>query len=254
MQRGEALFVSVSCFAVMVIAQMYLLPGLLEAPDHSDAGEDRLAAYIQTSGLHLQALDEALHRFRKFYPTAPLYVHNDGGGRAVRQLALLYRARDYTEASTAQSARPNGLYFRDPAGGTAYLERIAAAARLAPWLLILEDDVWLYGRIRTSELSYDINSKCDAHFAVPLGALVSKSKGGMCYAPCGGSVLRSSRLLSANRTLAGVSEIMKHTTASDQLLSATVLMGGGGIGAYGGYSETWWRFGVVILHHAKYAY
>ena len=160
------------------------------------------------------------------------------------------RAREYTEDPTAQSARPNGLYFKNPAGGTAYLERIAVAARLAPWLLLLEDDVWLYGRIGTSELSYDINSKCDAHFAAPLGALVSKG----CYAPCGGSVLRSSRLLSANRTRARVGEIMQHTTASDQLLSATVLMGGGGIGAYGGYSETWWRFGVVILHHAKYAY
>ena len=83
-----------------------------------------------------------------------------------------------------------------------------------------------------------------------------------CYGGCGGAVVRSSALLRANLTEANVGVLLRATDnngiiASDELLSAVILMSGGTIGRYYGFTDhPWLRWipGFVVVHQEKSLY
>ena len=219
---------------------------------------ERIVAYYQTSGAHPVAMDRVLGMFRRWLPDSELLVHSDGGGPKLDALSRLYGIRNYTYTAQRSSAVSDGLYFRSPEAGADYLERLAKAARTAPWVLLLEDDVGIHGWIDTRQFKYDINAHCRQYFEKKIADFIRPGGNGrVCYSGCGGSVIRSSGLLSANRTVERVAEIIRAKSpdplGSDELLSAVILLHGGTIGSYRGYTELPFLPGMVVQHY-KYGY
>lgn len=219
-----------------------------------------LVAYYQTNGKHMVATKEVIHLFKRLYPPEQIHMHNDGGPSLLRAIAHLNGIRHYTyDRSSGCIAQKEGMYFISAQTGTAYLERLSNVARAAPWVLLLEDDVWLHSAINTEGLIYDINGECKAHFNEGLANFVRPPVSN-CYGGCGGMVVRSSRLLRANISTAMVDSLIKasdkHNIASDELLSAVILLAGGTIGPMEGYFESNYYLGTnpVVQHQAKALY
>ena len=257
MQNGplKASFAVAIIYACLIIYSMHLLGLNTTEPCTSSMG-----AYYQTNGAHLLATEEVLTRFFQFYPQAPLHFHNDGGSASLKYLARVYGIRNYTAIGMKESATKEGMYFTSAHNGAAYLQRLASAALDADWILLLEDDVWIQGRVNTDKLKYDINGACFAIFNDGLSKFVSGSTGA-CYGGCGGHIVRSAALLRANITADAVGELSRASynkrLASDELLSAVILMSGGTIGPYGGFMNTpWlrWLPGSLVVHQAKGLY
>lgn len=215
---------------------------------------EHIVAYYQTNGAHRVAMHRVLHMFMEWYPHSELQMHNDGGSSKLNSLSALYRIKNYSYKALKGSDTREGMYFKSPEAGADFLERLATAARAAPWLLLLEDDVGVHQHVDTRKLNYDINAHCSSYFDRKLADFVNPlAHGWVCYSGCGGSIIRSSRLLSANRTVDRVAEIMQHiegdSVASDVLLSAVILLNGGTIGPYTGYTEWAWLPGMVTQHY-----
>jgi hypothetical protein len=211
-----------------------------------------LAAYYQTNGAHPRAMHRTLHMFRQFYPAETISLHNDGGSPKLQSVAYLYGIRNYSVTVLKGSSKKEGMYFTTPQAGADYLDRVSRAAEVAPWILLLEDDVGLHRPIPIDELKYDINGRCTAPLDIGLSNYV-KPGAKLCYGGSGGMIVNSSRLLSANRTVERVAELINASTrdniASDELLSITILMNGGTIGPFNGYSEWSWFPGTVTQHY-----
>ena len=212
-----------------------------------------VVAYYQTNGAHPLAMDRAIHMFKNFYAPDNIHLHNDGGSPKLRSLAHVHGIRNYSFTVVKGSATKEGMYFSTPEAGSHYLDRLARTAKVAPWLLLLEDDVGLHARIDTDKLKYDINGLCTAPYVAGLAKYVKHA----CYGGSGGMIVNSSRLISANYTTERVEDLMRargtDTIASDELLSAVILLNGGTIGTYDGYSEWTWRPGMVT-QHSKFLY
>ena len=109
------------------------------------------------------------------------------------------------------------------------------------------------------ELHYDINGECWHWYNAGMAMFLSGSRW-QCYGGYGGNVVRSSALLRSNLTEANVGVVLRANNgiiASDELLSAIILMSGGTIGRYNGFTNhPWLRWipGVVVVHQAKSLY
>ena len=114
--------------------------------------------------------------------------------------------------------------------------------------------------MNTDRLKYDISGACFALYNDGLSKFVSGMVG-RCYGGCGGHIVRSAALLRANISEAAVDELARASSlnkiASDELLSAVIIMSGGTIGSYSGFiNSPWlrWLPGTVLVHQAKGLY
>jgi len=248
-----------SLFVSACVLLATILSFTLQSTGHSSNPTD-LVAYYQTDGKHKAAMEKVLYLFKRIYQPEQIHMHNDGGPSLLRSIARLHGIRHYTyDRSSGCIAQKQGMFFKSDQAGAAYLERLSNVARAAPWVLLLEDDVWLHSAINTEALLYDINGQCIGHMDKGLAKLV-RPRGSDCYGGCGGMVVRSSRLLSANISTAMVDSLIqassRHNIASDELLSAVVLLAGGTIGPMEGYFESNYYLGThpVVQHQAKSLY
>ena len=218
-----------------------------------------IAAYYQTNGAHPAAMERVLHLFEQHYSPHNIYLHNDGGTSRLHAVARLHRISNYSYTISKGSIAEKGMYFNTAESATLFIERVTKAAQAADWLLLLEDDVWLHGPIKTDDLKYDVNSDCTHFFNTGLANwLRPHSWGWVCYGGAGGAIIRSSRLLASNYTIQRVAEIMhasdREDIASDELISAIILMSGGTIGSYEGFTKYIYRPGIMVQHEAKSLY
>ena len=244
-------------FAVAVLCACLILLSMPWLSNLTEVGSSSMGAYYQSNGAHLLATEEVLTRFFQHYPQAPLHFHNDGGPASLKYLAKVYGVLNYTAVGVKESATQHGMYFTSPRNGAAFLQRLASAALDADWLLLLEDDVWIQGRVNIGRLKYDINGACLGFYNVGLSRFITGAVGA-CYGGCGGHIVRSAALLRANITAAAVGELFRATfdksVASDELLSAVIFMSNGTMGPYGGFMNTpWlrWLPGTIVVHEAK---
>ena len=223
--------------------------------ERSLEADSTVVAYYQTNGAHPRAMERAIRMFKNFYPPENIHMHNDGGSPKLKSIAHVHGIRNYSSTVVKRSATKEGMYFSTPEAGADYLDRLAKTAEAAPWVLLLEDDVGLHGRIDTDQLKYDINGMCYNNYAP---GLAKRLKYG-CYGACGGMIVNSSRLLSANRTTELVGELIAidargaGNIASDELLAAVIILNGGTIGPYDGFTDKIYRPGMVTQHY-KFLY
>jgi hypothetical protein len=241
----------VAIFFIFVMAGM--LPWLLEAPD---VLMSRIAGYYQTDNRHQIASYVALSLFRRVYSDSRLYVHYDATRPTKPIAADLITYSNQSE----QSTKSNGMYFSTSVAAMAYVQRLQRAAAMAPWVLLLEDDVWVYRGMETRELRFDVSGTCWATYRREYAAILNKS----CYGAYGGHYLNGSRLLTLSNDAVSIlidKLLAAHSPiASDELLSAIVIQHGGTIGYYEGYREfsgPFWLNGngwIKTVHQAKWLY
>jgi hypothetical protein len=103
----------------------------------------------------VQATAHALAAFRQHYPAAPIFVHNDGGHNTAAEAAAAVNATyTYFEENLTTG---NGIM--DIEVMIRWFERFAdVVAKIdTKWLLNLEDDVLIIGKVNTAKLLYDLN-------------------------------------------------------------------------------------------------
>ena len=187
----------------------------------------RIAAYYQIDGKQPAATVEVLRRFRAVYSRAFLYVHCDGCDVGQR-----YGTQLYSQSMHAGPPDP-GLFFNTFTTAHSFVKRIMKTAEMAEFVLLLEDDVWILGDIDLNTLRYVINGDCLAAFSGGLASIVQGP-----YAACGGNLLRSSFLRNQMPNWEHDLQVLFDTQsilASDQILSALVILAHGTIGSFPGF-------------------
>ena len=249
------------------------LPEILEYPDPK-----LLAAYYQVCK-EPRATREVLRRFRHFYPEAFLYMTNDGGDtKHIPEIAVQYgpiinwNASDvinqnswkapgfeYLYLTKPTSSNHVSLFFDDPNASIGLVERIIYTAKRAgsKWVLLLEDDVWIYdliGGLSGEELRFNlVGSRSDVHFnehtRAALESVLGRTLKQTNYAGSGGSLIRSSILFKLDtirdqwhewvRRIVHFLRSRGRTIASDELITCLVYLVDGTVGQYPGLTEFW---------------
>ncbi len=163
-----------------------------------------VVGYYQTSGSNRLASIVVLYFFRTMYPLAPLYIHYDTDHPLQISEATLIT---YNEKNIDKSAVSNGMYFSSVTSMDNYLKRIKKAASLQKngWVLLLEDDVWVWTRIKQNDLRYDVTGTCRHQFSSECSKCPTviqthsphrrTFRNASCYGVYGGHYLNSSRIL-----------------------------------------------------------
>jgi hypothetical protein len=126
---------------------------------------------------------------------------------------------------------------------------VAASLQPNGWVLLIEDDAWVWGRVKPeSDLLYDISGHCLLRFSKEHSNVIlahSSStvyRNATCYGGSGGSFVNSSRLIGLGDYSASRLALLADLTAggyiaSDMIISAVILQDGGTIGRYKGYYD-----------------
>lgn len=154
-----------------------------------------------------RAMAEALRRFRAAFPTAPIRVNS-----VTRNGCLLAEAAGARCALVPHAGWFGGTIYRDASALRVWLDGLLDAASAAPWVTILEDDVWwLRPFDLDAELVADLNCALQepdpstAHRGV-FDRFCPASNSGFCG--FGGTVIRSSMLVPVLRDAAVVEEVL----------------------------------------------
>lgn len=219
--------------------------------------KSHVIAYYQTSGKHALAIQVVLSLFHRVYPWARICMYLDTLDTNIKLVPLgKGDLITITTRTTEESASKTGMYFDTVHAAQAYIQRLQATAGLMPggWILLLEDDVWVWRAVPEPDLLYDISGACRAIYRPEYAAIIrNQTTSPLCYGGFGGQFVNSSRLLGLSQ--ARVSQLIKRMLAvyspiaSDELLSAVVLNDGGTIGYYTGYYETLRTNDVVKTEH-----
>jgi hypothetical protein len=139
----------------------------------------------------------------------------------------------YIERSSVQDA----LYFNTLDTMAQFIQRIidTAVRSQSEWILLLEDDVWLYKPIKFTSLAFDLVGPCGWPVQDELRAALTHIRPDIyiphVYQGCGGSVVRSSIFRQLDERpeewRAWVETIRSqymNILASDQLVAALVLL------------------------------
>ena len=225
-------------------------------------GKINVVGYYQTSGSNRLASTVVLQFFLSTYPSAPLYIHYDTDHPLPRSEATLIT---YNEKNIDKSAVSNGMYFSSVTAMENYLKRIKKAASLQKngWVLLLEDDVWVWTRIKPNDLRYDVSGTCRHQFSSECSkcpaAIQAHSRhrqvfrNASCYGAYGGHYINSSRIIGLKDYQGLLRDLLNAVggpVASDILLSAVILSDGGSIGDNLGFYEP--NDLSQVLLHAKY--
>lgn len=219
-------------------------------PENDENSNVNVVGYYQTSGSNALAASVVIRFFRSVYPTAPLYIHYDTDHAIPTSGADLIT---HNENQVDKSAVSKGMYFSSVIAMEAYIQRIKTAAGLQKngWVLLLEDDVWVWAGIKQNDLKYDSTGRCRHKFSIEcagcLTAIRAHSRDRQafrnesCYGAYGGTYLNSSRILGLKYNHGLLQDLLSSVkigaVASDLLLSSVILVDGGSIGDNPGFYE-----------------
>lgn len=212
-----------------------------------------IAAYYQCFKKP-RAFEHCLSEFRKHYPTADLWIVNDGGDPTLETIAKKYNPIQYKyEKNIADFGRTT--IYGSRASFDVWIRRFRefVFSTKADFFILLEDDVFVLKRIFTDMLPYDINGcNKDPQWAFK-GVLASRIHEKNDRAPdmpyiggCGGCFFRVSFF---KRILSDMDDINKEldffskhytTFPSDIILSYLTWVKGGTIDMYPGFAEQWY--------------
>ncbi|KAI8462497.1 MAG: hypothetical protein J3K34DRAFT_500088 [Monoraphidium minutum] len=216
-----------------------------------------VAAYYQVHS-NARAVREVLLRFRAVYPTAPVYIVNDGGDRSLAAVVAPFRVSYRYEPSITFIGRgQHGAISQgcnSPAACGAFLSRLAAAGAAADWVVLLEDDVHLVRPLSLQYLKYDISAgpRCGPLLPDYLQAIARlrgyARKEAPCWRGAGGSVFRGSALRALARLGGRAGKIESAWLPAllaagggalpvDKMVTSLVYAWGGTAGAWPGYVE-----------------
>lgn len=257
MKSGGGVIISLICLALFLFATQLLLPASGGGKD-KDTGfdDDNIAAFYQSSGEHPRVVEAVLHNFRVFYPfsQAQIWFYNPHPSSVILSYAHFYAN------SVSHHSEDNTTFLTDTTGAMAYWSHLASTARTSEWVLVLEDDICLYAQVGTQNLKYTLNAPCAALFRPGIVALLSSlqtsNKSQLCYALLGGSLIHSSALSGGIMNVSFMQKLFEAGggfISRDEFVSALVVAGGGNIGPYSGFSETWWQWGNVILKERRWS-
>jgi hypothetical protein len=197
--------VSVVCL-VLLMASTQLMPFHLMYASTPPAMPDDIIAFYETHTESSAIVEAVLRNFRVYYATATLFFCARIPKLKLESYAHFYGAKDLCMLDLRTTD------FK--------------------WILVLRDDIWLYSRVPTGDLEYDINVGCNLNGSVAVNRSCSLA----------GAIVRSSLLLQVNLT----------SEMTDQRVIEALMERGGTLGPYTGYSETWWRWGNVILRSPRW--
>lgn len=235
--------------AVVTMSTIYIFSWTMQTTQNDDSVN--VVGYYQTTGLNPLAASVVLHLFRSVYPSAPLYIHYDADHAIPTPGVDLIT---HNENQVDKSAVSKGMFFSSVIAMQAYIQRIKTAAGLQKngWVLLLEDDVWVWAGIKKNDLRYDVTGTCRHQFSTECSlcptAIKSHSRhrqvfrNASCYGAYGGHYINSSRVLGLKNDHGLLqdllnSDVKNGVVASDILLSAVILCDGGSIGDNLGFHE-----------------
>jgi hypothetical protein len=155
----------------------------------------------------------------------------------------------YNEKNVYKSNASYGMYFSSVIAMETYIQRIKTAAGLQKngWVLLLEDDVWVWTKIKQNDLKYDVTGTCKHPYSRECSRAIKTHsthhpvfRNASCYGAYGGHYINSSRILGLkdyHALLANLLVAVDGPVASDMLLSAVILSDGGNIGGNPGFYE-----------------
>jgi len=234
-----------------------------------------IAAYYQCYK-QPNAFKHCLHEFRKHYPTAELWIVNDGGDPNLETIAKPYNPSHYEYQNNIADLGKQTIYGSRKSFDI-WLNRLREflSNTKADFFILLEDDVFVMKQTFTDMLHYDINGcNTDPRWAIE-GALAEKIKQNNPRAPqppyiggCGGCFFRVSffkRLFDSMETVNKELDFFGHnsqTYPSDVVLSYLTWLRGGTIDMYPGFAEQWYpnlkelleKKSVSVLHKYREYY
>lgn len=191
---------------------------------------------------------EVLSRFREKYPACAVVMINDGGDKVMESFAKMFHC-EYAPCSNV-SRNPSCIELGTAYDAIKYVDRLLAAVPDHDgWVMLLEDDVWIYDQVVLTQLKHDM---CGGRgLALPLSVCMKigrrrqdfMSKKRAPSVKSGGAFLRASFLRAMrfhgkwrkNVDLLFLEE--ERSFLSGALLSTLVYMEGGTVGPYPGYFE-----------------
>lgn len=230
---------------------------------------------------HRQAnsANEVLYAYRRHYPDTKIVMVNDQGDRDLKILAEKYNC-DYTYEDE-NIGYPGGQ--KDYKQIIRWLKRFFTHIKKidADWFMLMEDDVYVMGRVDTTKLNYDI---CGINYSnilpPPATQLIHRtgnhlSKQQFVYGAMGGSIYRKKFFVDLEWSRVEEASIKfgmmcpEHITPSHQnwyysdvLLSYICYYFGGTIGPYSEFAELWYsdlskrmeEKKVSVLNQYKFLY
>ena len=242
--------VIIACLAIFMSTTQFLVP-LVMPPLVVSVSSD-ISGFYQSSGLHSRVVEAVLRNFRVFYPISrvSLWLSHPPSSTVV-SYAHFYSVLGINSG--------NATVFTNATAAVVFWSSLAAAADKADWLLLLEDDIWLYSHVNVGGLKYSINGAPCSELFRPgvwlfLSTLNESNKRQLCYPRMGGSIIRSSSLAAPNTLfLEELIDAGSGWIGRDELVAATVVAGGGDIGTFSGFSETWWQWGNAVLRAPRWS-
>ena len=246
----QVVLVIIACLAVLMSTTQFLVP-LVMPPLVVSVSSD-ISGFYQSSGLHARVVEAVLRNFRVFYPISrvSLWLSHPPSSTVV-SYAHFYSVLGINSG--------NATVFTNATAAVVFWSSLAAAADKSDWLLLLEDDIWLYSHINVGGLKYSINGAPCSELFRPgvwlfLSTLNESNKRQLCYPRMGGSIIRSSSLAAPNTLfLEELIDAGSGWIGRDELVAATVVAGGGDIGTFSGFSETWWQWGNAVLRAPRWS-
>ena len=247
----QVVLVIIACLAIFMSTTQFLVP-LVMPPLVVSVSSD-ISGFYQSSGLHARVVEAVLRNFRVFYPISrvSLWLSHPPSSTVV-SYAHFYSVLGINSG--------NATVFTNATAAVFFWSSLAAAADKSDWLLLLEDDIWLYSHINVGGLKYSINGAPCSELFRPgvwlfLSTLNESNKRQLCYPRMGGSIIRSSSLAAPNTLfLEELIDAGSGWIGRDELVAATVVAGGGDIGTFSGFSETWWQWGNAVLRATRWYY
>ena len=190
---------------------------------------------------------EVLSRFRDKYPACAVVMINDGGDKVMESYAKMFHC-EYAPCSNV-SRNPSCIELGTAYDAIKYVDRLLAAVPDHDgWVLLLEDDVWIYDQVVLTQLRYDMCGGRGLALSPSVCMDISCRREnfprkGVPSVKSGGAFLRASFL----RAMRGNDTWRKNVNLlfleegrsffSGTLLSILVYMEGGTVGPYPGYFE-----------------
>ena len=259
---------------VAVMIAVFLVTCMYDVEERIKEDDIKVVAYCQRVVGNSIAFRVALHLFRSVYPSSALYIHWDQDyALPVPGAHLVTHNKNIIEKTTNVVGR-GVMFFASVASMEAYIQRLKTAAGFERngWVLLLEDDVWVFSRIKRQQLQYDISGTCRGQLRTrcrECSTLIQAHspnhqafRNAECYGGCGGNYINSSRILALEGYQTLLEALLRAwggPVPQDVLLSSVILADGGSIGDNPGYYEPFGfsntKYGPPnIFHQMKWLY
>lgn len=202
------------------------------------------------------ATDKVLTYFKKLYPTAPVYMFNDGGSVALKYIAHKHGAFYHYHTHSADGKSKRGTYYNSTKNTLPYINNLILTAEKCncDWIVLLEDDVLVRNKIHVRDLLYDVNGRNPDPLITNVHSEWDKTQQYLhsrnitthkFYSANGGTIFRASFLKKLSNTSHQLDLFFtlygnQSTPSSDEILFWLIQLNGGTAGTYGHYAYHWW--------------